>query len=88
MSMCVSMDARYVQIDVGVQTYLYLSSYMYIGVCVCIAAGVCIGMCLRTHTRVGVRGCMCRCIFILGQLWERECVHTSVHISMWVSVFL
>lgn len=46
------------------------------------------GMCLRRHIGVGVRGCMCRCIFTSGQLWEYECVRMSVHISMWVSVFL
>lgn len=48
--MCVSMEVRYVQIYVGgVDIFISESLHVYWCVCVCIAAGARIGMCLRRH---------------------------------------
>lgn len=70
-----SVDVAHAQVYVGrVDRALYLSSHMYIGVCVCIIADACVGACLRVHIGVGVCGCTGRCVFIPAQPSERGCV--------------
>lgn len=73
---------------VCVDISLYLSSHVYIGVCVCIAAGVWVGMCLRTY--IG-GGCTCRCVYLHSHVnggVSVFCPHVQVDLCVLICMFI
>ena len=41
---------------------------------VCVRGWVCVGVCLGMCVRVGVRGCVCVCVFVCACMFTRACM--------------